>query len=185
MARATPLVARRPSRPIVHKQLTDGVNVADIYLKANDMPATVKALEIATANTELFITGNKDKQPPVEIHPFPPIGGEAVTGLSEMLFNIVAQIYVMQQTEDEDFNPYPDEIYTFVELVGMTITMPKLWGLLTEFAAEVRSAYEESLPNACAGGKDKTSAYPSATSTLIQSISSDPTPLDSPLMSVS
>ncbi|MCW3053293.1 MAG: hypothetical protein JWN14_2463, partial [Chthonomonadales bacterium] len=84
MARVNPMILPRPTRQVVYRQITDGRNVADFWLRARDATEDFQGLELIKEKVKLYITGDrqKDKDPV----PFPPVGGEAVVKLSEALF---------------------------------------------------------------------------------------------------
>lgn len=159
MARTNPLHLPRPTRQVVHRQVSQGENVSDFWFRALDTTEQFQALTLTKEKVKLYIDGD-DRKPPID---FPPVGGEAVTGLSEDLLQTVAAIWMMQSDVDDAGLPVPDAPYTFEELVAMSLTLPAMWQEVMQLSSDVTRENSANLKNASREGSESTSVSPSAT----------------------
>jgi hypothetical protein len=161
MARINPLHLPRPVRQVFHREIVDGDQTSDFWLRALDTTQQFAALGVAKDKVRLYITGD-DKTP---AYPFPPVGGEAVEGLTADMMETVAFVYAMQSDVTATGSPVPDVPYTFEEMVALSLTRPRMWGAVIDLVKEVTKSNASNRGNASREVGVLTSDSPSNTLT--------------------
>jgi hypothetical protein len=140
MKRVDVFAAKRRRRPTETREFTDSGQPGEeltLTLTTGGNDLAYKALDYKQELVEKYITGTP-VLPAVE---FPYVGGEPVV-VSETLFQVVANLYVLQSPADEK------DKYSLEELVALSVAWEDAWPQIGQFAREMEQRAGEAEGNA-------------------------------------
>lgn len=133
MGKVNPFALTRPPRKEWRVTLSDPTQPdlqPQLALTELNVIEQLAALEKAEALTQKYVKG-RDQLPPL---PFPPVGGQAVEGLSERVFEAACLIERAQSGPDQDR-------YSAQEIVALMV-VPGFARALLEAAARVEGGHD-------------------------------------------